>query len=130
MKKLFLAAALIAALVPVFGTRALASLLAADIHVANATDKYVWITVYAAHWAKQWSISKAICLKPNSDWKYVYHDTTDDEVKIRAEVRSGGSCSEGSILSDTFDYRKDLRGYVKLSADMYHHAGRYFIGIR
>ena len=129
MKQLFLAAALIAALMSV-GTRALASGIVADIHVANPTDKYVWITVYTSHWTKQWSISKAVCLKPKSDWKYPYQDTTNDEVKIRAEVRSGGSCSEGRILSDTFDYRKELSGYVKLSADMYFHAGRYFIGIR
>jgi hypothetical protein len=126
-KRLLLGVALMAMLL--FPTAGRAAMASWDLKVDNSTDKYVWITVYTANWSSHWSISKATCMKPKSKWDYHYYDSNNDEVKVRAEVRDGASCSDGRIISDTFDYRKEVRVH-KLEADMYYHAGRYFIGIR
>ena len=126
LKRLLLCAALVATLLPLAIGRA--SAMNGSITIDNPSDKYVWVTIYTADLFSGWGIAKADCLQPKTNRKYDIFKSGDDEMKIRAEVKSG-DCRSGNI-SDTYDVRKDLGSYPKLNADIYFHNNRYFIAFR
>lgn len=125
-KRILLCAAFVAVLSTLLLGRAPA--MSGSLTIDNPTDKFVWVTVYTANLMTSWSISKADCIGPKSDWKYNYYERDNNEVKIRAEVKSG-DCRSGNI-SDTYDVRKDVGAYPKLNGDIYFHQNRYFIAFR
>ncbi len=124
-KRIFVCVAVIAAMLSLTFGRAMA--MNGSITIDNPTSKYVWITIYTSDLLSGWGIAKADCLQPKTNRKYDIYNRSDDEMKIRAETKSG-DCRSGNI-TDTYDVRKGL-GYFKLDADMYFHNNHYFIAFR
>ena len=79
------------------------------VHVRNETDHCAWITVYHRHGFSPTSWEIATAGWAPAEQTSTFRINSWVELKVRAEIKSGGRCANVANVGDTYDVTMGAR---------------------